>query len=236
MNEWKSRVFWKKVSVKEFSEGFGIELDQAPPKTPKKNPFIVPNQILAEEIKREFESQKETINPSSMLFTRLSNTAIDLVPARRNQIVDTLLEFGSTDLLYHFTKDPVELETLLEEKWKPIIQWVENEFGISINTGIGILPVSQAKKTQECFRNELEHFNDFTLIGIGEIIPALGSLILGFAYIKGFVDPETAWNLSRLDNEFQISRWGMDDEEVEVTLYKKNEYLKVCKFIELAKT
>ena len=52
--------------------------------------------------------------------------------------------------------------------------------------------------------------------GVRDILDAstgqMGLLILGLAVIRGRIDAETAFRLSRVDEDFQIERWGQDDE------------------------
>jgi chaperone required for assembly of F1-ATPase len=48
------------------------------------------------------------------------------------------------------------------------------------------------------------------LAGLGIIVPALGSLVLGLAVAEGRLDPEEAHELALLDELFETSLWGVD--------------------------
>jgi chaperone required for assembly of F1-ATPase len=69
--------------------------------------------------------------------------------------------------------------------------------------------------------------SDYELAGLGVIVPALGSLVLGLALLHGALQPATACVLSELDTLWQEQKWGTDSQtafgrqqlvaEVEVT-------------------
>ena len=80
----KSRRFYKTVSV---TGDLGIALDGRLVKTPGKVPLHLPLPALAQAVAAEWEAQGETIDPASMVMTRLANTAIDRVPAHRPAIL-----------------------------------------------------------------------------------------------------------------------------------------------------
>jgi chaperone required for assembly of F1-ATPase len=50
------------------------------------------------------------------------------------------------------------------------------------------------------------------LAGLGVIVPALGSLVLGLALSRGLLGPAEAQNLSCVDEDFQAELWGVDEQ------------------------
>ena len=90
------RRFYKDVSV---TGDLGIALDGRPVKTPLKSSLRLPTQALAEAVAAEWAGQGETIDPASMLFTKLANTAIDRVGPERARIAGEVTEFAKNDLV-----------------------------------------------------------------------------------------------------------------------------------------
>ena len=69
-------------------------------KTPLKAPLHLPTRPWREAVAAEWEAQGETIDPASMIITKLANTAIDRVPARpRAAIAAEVLDFANSDLV-----------------------------------------------------------------------------------------------------------------------------------------
>ena len=65
--------------------------------------------------------------------------------------------------------------------------------------------------------------DDFALAGLGMATPLLGSAILSLALQRGAVSGAEAFELSRLDEAFQESRWGVDAEAAERTAARRAE-------------
>ena len=59
--------------------------------------------------------------------------------------------------------------------------------------------------------------NDFQLAGLAFGVSLFGSAILGVALFRGWLTPDMAFELSRLDEAFQESLWGVDADAAERT-------------------
>jgi chaperone required for assembly of F1-ATPase len=75
--------------------------------------------------------------------------------------------------------------------------------------------------------------SEFQVAAFHDLVGISGSLILGLAVFDGFVSAETAWNLSRLDEEWQIEQWGQDDEAKEVAGQKYASMVNADTFLQL---
>ena len=71
--------FYKQVAVTPTANGFAIELDGRPIRTPKKSAFAVPGEAVAAAVAEEWSEQGDEILPESMPLLRLANTAIDMI-------------------------------------------------------------------------------------------------------------------------------------------------------------
>jgi chaperone required for assembly of F1-ATPase len=65
--------------------------------------------------------------------------------------------------------------------------------------------------------------DDFALTGLAALVPLLGSAVLGLAVQRGVVSGELAFDLSRIDEAFQESRWGVDAENAARTAARRAE-------------
>ena len=61
-----------------------------------------------------------------------------------------------------------------------------------------------------------------------------GSLILGFAVVLQWKDPDSIWKLSRLDEIWQQEQWGQDDIADEMSEIKRQSFLHATQFYQMA--
>ena len=61
------------------------------------------------------------------------------------------------------------------------------------------------------------------LTGLATAVPLLGSAVLGLALQRGALSGDAAFDLSRLDEAFQESRWGVDEEAAARTAARRAE-------------
>ena len=88
--------FYKLVTVAEVDDGHVVHLDGKPVRTPAKAPFILSNRALMEAVAEEWDAQVEDIRPHAMPVTQLASTAIDRIPAQRDEIVRAVAAYGES--------------------------------------------------------------------------------------------------------------------------------------------
>ena len=69
---------------------------------------------------------------------------------------------------------------------------------------------------------KISDLNIFELAAFYDMVSITGSLILGLAIINGRLSAEEAYQLSRVDELWQLERWG-EDEEAQAASNLKNE-------------
>jgi len=65
--------------------------------------------------------------------------------------------------------------------------------------------------------------DDFRLTGLATATPLLGSAVLGLALERGALAGEAAFDLSRIEEDFQEGQWGVDAEAEERTAARRSE-------------
>jgi chaperone required for assembly of F1-ATPase len=73
----------------------------------------------------------------------------------------------------------------------------------------------------------------FRLSALHDLTAISGSLILALATARGHLTPESAWDLSRLDEDWQIAEWGTDAEALAITAVKQADFLLAARFFTL---
>ena len=84
-------------------------------------------------------------------------------------------------------------------------------------------------------RAELDSLDAFGLTAMHDLVSLTGSLVLGLAVAHEHVQPERAWELSRIDEEWQISQWGRDEEADAATERKRLAFLEADMFMRTAR-
>jgi chaperone required for assembly of F1-ATPase len=234
MSEWKPKRFWKKVDVVSLEKGFCIKLDAKILKTPAKKEMLLPTIALAKKIAAEWDRQVDEIDPNAMPFTKSANAALDKVVQQFDEVSSLVGDYGDTDLLYYRADSPAELKMRQQSSWDPMIDWAEKNFEVKINCGTGILYIPQDRELVYKLSKEISELSSFQLTALYDIVSITGSLILGLATINGRLSAEDAFNLSRIDELWQIEQWGVDEEAQAVSDLKYNAVLHAQEFFILS--
>ncbi|XP_064376164.1 ATP synthase mitochondrial F1 complex assembly factor 2 isoform X2 [Dromaius novaehollandiae] len=189
--------------------GFEINLDHRKLKTPQAKLFTVPNEALAIAVATEWDSQKDTIKFYTMHLTTLCNTALDN-PTQRNkvQLICAAVKFLETDTVCYRVEEPAALAELQKNEWDPIVAWAEKRYNVAIGSSTSITGPNIPASTKDTFISHLASYNMWALQGIEYVITQLKSLILSMGLIDRHITVEKAVLLSRLEEEYQIQRWG----------------------------
>lgn len=212
MSSWTAKRFWKEAQVVAAPGGHTIHLDGRPVKTPAKAALVVPTVALAKAIAAEWDAQHGTIDPGSMPVTRSANAAIDKVQPQHAEVAELIAEYGGTDLLCYRAATPQRLVAQQAAAWDPLLDWAEATFGARLTTTVGVVPVPQPAPALAALTAQVTAMNDFQLAALHDLVGISGSLVLGLAVANGRLSAEEAWAISRIDEAWQITQWGADDE------------------------
>lgn len=212
MSDWQPRRFWTEVSVVETDHGHAIALDGRPVKTPAKAPVAVPSRKMAEAIAAEWRAVDKIIEPATMPMTRAANAAIDKVAIQFTQVADMLADYGGCDLLCYRAEGPEDLCVRQRENWDPLLDWAADTYGARLTLAQGVMPVTQPPEAVARLRAATHDHTVFQLTALHDLVTITGSLVLGLAVARGRLAADRAFDLSRLDEDWQIEQWGADSE------------------------
>jgi len=234
MSEWAAKRFWKEASVDAGAQDFGVMLDGRPLRTPAKAELRVPTRAMAQAITAEWDAQEGVIRPETMPVTRSANAAIDKVSVQFDEVVDLLAEYGGTDLLCYRADGPEELILRQAQAWDVLLNWAEGEYGVRLKVTSGVIPVDQDAAALARLRAELAALSPFALAAMHDLISLTGSLILGLAVARGRLDAQQAWDLSRIDEDWQSEQWGADEDADDLASLKNEALLQAARIWSLA--
>nr|WP_111299700.1 ATP12 family protein [Paracoccus saliphilus] len=212
MSEWKARRFWKTVSTHPAAGGWEVRLDDRQLRTPAKNPLILPTEELAQAIAAEWQAQEAEILPHTMPLTRAANSALEKVAPQFEAVADMLTEYGATDLLSYRATEPEVLIQRQADSWDPLVDWAAIELRAPLRITHGVIPIDQDPAALQRLRAEVAALDLWGLTALHDLVTVPGSLVLGLAVIRGRITGAEAHRIARIDEEFQIERWGEDEE------------------------
>jgi chaperone required for assembly of F1-ATPase len=206
--------FYKSVTVEETADGFRLLLNGRPVQTPARQPMRLPSRALAEAVAEEWRAQGEEIDPVSMPLTRLVNTVLDGVRATREDVIESILRLGDSDLLSYRAESPAELARR-QEQWDQILDWAAERHGARLLVTSGIAPIEQPAEAMAALGRAVSSRDDYAVAALHVLASVTGSLVLGLAVLDEALTPVDAFALSRLDEGIQAESWGVDREAEE---------------------
>lgn len=225
--------FYKEVTVVDQDSMYCVHLDGKAIKTPEKSPCLMPNIEMAKAVAKEWNDQDQDIVPHSMPMTKLMNTAIDRVGKRREELIDELVDFAGSDQLCYRAEHPEELVLLQKKLWDPYLDLLSENHGVKFNLTKGVMFIEQDETSLLKIRKIIEKIEDFKLMAFYGMTTVTGSISIGLNLFEGHVSVEEAWDAGHLDENFQVSQWGEDDEATERRQYLRAELENAAFFLSL---
>lgn len=239
----KPKRFYKTVSIVKSegiveseggAPGYTLMLDDRPVKTPLKHPLLIQAKPLAEAVAKEWDDQREVIDPETMILTKLVNTSLDRVAPRRAEIIAEITSFAASDLLCYRAAGPAPLIEREAAAWDPYLTWARETIDVSLKTINGIAYIEQDPFELQKLAKWLENNNDITLTAAHNITTLTGSAMLTLALLAGGKDPQAVWDAAHVDEDYQIEQWGTDEEAARRRELRHQEYLKTHEFYQLS--
>lgn len=226
--------FYKTVDIAPHAEGgFVVTLDGRTLKSPAKKPFPLPGRALAEAVAAEWANQGERVAPHTMPLTQFASTAVDRVGPERPTIIAGTAAYAETDLLCYRAEEPPELAERQARLWQPLLDWAALRFDAVLKVQSGLMPVSQDPQALNALRAAVEAHDDWRLTALQTATSACGSLVVGLALLEARLDAEAAFEVSQVDETWQIEKWGEDAEAAERRAHVRAEIAACRRFVDL---
>ncbi|MGH6659130.1 MAG: ATP12 family chaperone protein [Sphingomicrobium sp.] len=225
--------FWTLAELKHGEQGWTIELDGKPLRTPARKPLELPAEPLAAAILAEWAGAGEEIDPRAMPLTGLANAAIDHVAPDPPAFAGTLAKYAEADLLCYRAEGPRALVDRQAQAWDPLLAWARRRFGVDFTVTSGLVHVAQPPATVERLAHEVRKLGPFQLAGLAPVVTIGGSLVAALALLDGVFGAEASWDAVSLDERWQIEQWGDDAEAVAALANRRSDFLAAARFLEM---
>jgi chaperone required for assembly of F1-ATPase len=206
--------FWSQASVRVQDGAAWILLDGKPMRLPGGSALSLPPGALADAIAAEWQSAGGnvggTLSPEDLPLTRLAATAYQKIAPDPGPTIGAIALYGETDLLCYRASAPPALVARQALLWQPWLDWAESHYGAGLIAFEGVMPHGQPVRAVARLLDAVTACTPERLAGLGIIVPALGSLVLGLAVAERRLAPEAAHELALLDELFEAAQWGVD--------------------------
>ncbi|PLX34309.1 MAG: ATPase [Hyphomicrobiales bacterium] len=229
--------FYRQAAARPLPESaFGVVLDERPLRTPGKAPLALPAAALAAALAEEWEQQAKVINPAVMPLTRLANTAIDRIAPDPAPALAEIMPYAGADLTCYRADGPASLTARQSALWDPHLKRISDRLGAQFITTQGIGHVAQPEQTIAAVAAWLEERDAFSLAAIHTLTSLTGSVVLAFAVADGGAETEPIYTAAHVDELWQISQWGEDEEAGARLAARRDEIAAACRFLDLLDT
>ena len=203
--------FYQKATAGPHAQGFAVFLDGRVAKTPARRPLAVTesghrrgargrvgraagrNQSWQDaahpDRQRGHRSRRPTKPPRSA--PRSSNTPAAISSATAPKVRQALV-------------------AAQEKAWSPILAWARQALGARFVLAEGVVHVQQSPGALAAVERALLPADPLRLAAISTVTTLTGSALIALALADGALSAEAAWQAAHVDEDWQMSQWGVD--------------------------
>ena len=145
------------------------------------------------------------VDPMTMPYTRMTNSAIDKVTTQFDEVVEHLASYAETDHLCYRAEGPEDLVARQKAAWDPLLRWAAQSLH-AVEHANGIVYIDQPIESLSNLRDQIIILSPFGLAAVHDLITISGSFVAAMAVIEG-IKRQRIWELCRIDENWQIEKW-----------------------------
>lgn len=203
---------YEEVEIAQEGARFAMLLDGRPARAPGGRALALPARTLAEAVAEEWRAQGETIDLASMPLTRLAVAALDLEAGDPAPWRAVIVNYARTDLLCYRATAPAALVARQARTWTPYLDWALETLGARLAVTEGVVAIEQAPEAIAAIEKAIAELDAWRLAAARPATEIAGSAVLALALARGAFPPAEIFAAARLDERFQVERWGADAE------------------------
>jgi chaperone required for assembly of F1-ATPase len=204
------RRFYQKAAARPHEGGHAVFLDGRVAKTPARRSLVVSDARVAEALAAEWQAQQGEINPATMPVTRIVNAAIDRVAGERDAVRAEIVQYAGSDLVCYRAEGPATLTGAQEKAWTPVLAWARQRLGARFILAEGVVHVAQSPDALGAIEAALGALDPLRLAAISTVTTLTGSALIALALADGMFSLDAAWTAAHVDEDWQMSQWGVD--------------------------
>ena len=207
MNNFHKKFSTSILKKKDF---YHIKINNNFLKTPHGNTFFVPSKNIAKVVLSELNLGTE--NSAVVSFTKITNSAIDIINNDKKKFVKNLAINIHNDAICYFSNEPKDLFFKQKQIWTPLLLWIKKEYSLGLKYTKSFKTISQSLNSVQILNKILMNYNIFQISCINTLCQITGSIIISLALEKSKITHKEAFNACLLEELYQLSKWGDDSE------------------------
>ena len=181
-------------------------------KTPDGNTIELPSMKLAKILLKDYESSFKSKPLNIVRPIKITNTAIDKIKPNNIFYINEITDNLNNDMICYFANSPVELVDLQNKDWLPLINYMKSSYNIELIYTSKLFSINQKPDSLLKLKNILNEINIFKLSAIYTLSQITKSIIISLALVNNKISAKKAFENSNLEELYQISKWGKDEE------------------------
>ena len=181
-------------------------------KTPDGNIIELPSIKLAKILLKDYEFSFKSKPLNIVRPIKITNTAIDKIKPNNIFYINEITDNLNNDMICYFANSPVELVDLQNKEWLPLINYMESSYNIELIYTSKLFSINQKPDSLLKLKNILNEINIFKLSAIYTLSQITKSIIISLALVNNKISAKKAFENSNLEELYQISKWGKDEE------------------------
>lgn len=202
-----------KIDIVQSQKGkYLLNINNKSLKTPDGNIIELPSMKLAKILLKDYESSFKSKPLNIVRPIKITNTAIDKIKPNNIFYINEITDNLNNDMICYFANSPVELVDLQNKEWLPLINYMESSYNIELIYTSKLFSINQKPDSLLKLKNILNEINIFKLSAIYTLSQITKSIIISLALVNNKISAKKAFENSNLEELYQISKWGKDEE------------------------
>ena len=202
-----------KIDIVQVKQGkYQLNINNKSLKTPDGNIIELPSMKLAKILLKDYESSFKSKPLNIVRPIKITNTAIDKIKPNNIFYINEITDNLNNDMICYFANSPVELVDLQNKDWLPLINYMKSSYNIELIYTSKLFSINQKPDSLLKLKNILNEINIFKLSAIYTLSQITKSIIISLALVNNKISAKKAFENSNLEELYQISKWGKDEE------------------------
>ncbi len=202
-----------KIDIVQVKQGkYQLNINNKSLKTPDGNIIELPSMKLAKLLLKDYESSLNSKSLNIVRPIKITNTAIDKIKPNNIFYINEITNNLNNDMICYFANSPIELVDLQNKEWLPLINYMESSYNIELIYTSKLFSINQKPDSLLKLKNILNEINIFKLSAIYTLSQITKSIIISLALVNNKISAKKAFENSNLEELYQISKWGKDEE------------------------
>ena len=189
-----------------------ININNKSVKTPDGNLIELPSIKLAKILLQDYESSFKAKPLNIVSPIKITNTAIDKIKLNNIFYINEIVDHLNNDMICYFANSQLELLDIQKKEWLPLINYMKSSYNIELIYTSKLFSINQKPDSLFKLKNILNELNIFKLSAIYTLSQITKSIIISLALVNNKISAKKAFENSNLEELYQISKWGKDEE------------------------